>query len=93
MSIFIKEFIKQNLNQLTIHDILYYGKAYGFSLSKEQASAIHSLVNAKEIDPFQAQDREIFFKELAIITNPQYAQEAEQLLYQFAEQYNFQHLF
>lgn len=93
MSLFIKEIIKNKLNQISSLDLLYYGKQYGFSLTHTEANAITAYIQTNQPDPFDEKDRMVMFQELAEITDEATANKAQQLFQTLIRTYGLGHLF
>ncbi|WP_085991891.1 DUF2624 family protein [Oceanobacillus senegalensis] len=93
MSIFIKELVKNKLKQINSDELLFYGRQYGFSISRQQAQQISKYLKQNSLDPFKLKDREKMFQELAHITDINTAKEARNLLDEIIRSYGLQHLF
>lgn len=93
MSIFIKELVKNKLKQLSDEELLYYGKQYGFSLSRTESQQIVNYLKQNTIDPFNVNDRNKMLNELARITNTETAKKAEKLFKEIIKSYGLDHLF
>ena len=93
MSIFIKEFVKKKLNQLSYEDLLHYSAQYGFSLTQSEAKNISAYIKTNQLDPFVESDRIKMFEDLAQITDPNTAKKANDLLAQIIRTYGLEHLF
>ncbi|OZU89953.1 hypothetical protein CIL03_02085 [Virgibacillus indicus] len=92
MSIF-KEFIKNKLRTLSSEELLYYGKQYGFSVSRKEAENIVSYLKQTPVDPFSKNDRRKMLTELSRITNLQTAKKAEKLFEEMIKSYGLEDLF
>jgi len=93
MSAFIKQMVKNKLKQVTPDELLYYGKQYGFSLSKHQAVQITNYLSEQSLDPFREKDLHRMLRELAVITDVQTAKKANKLLNELIKSYGLEHLF
>lgn len=89
----IKELINNKIKQLTSEDLLKYGHEHGFILTNDQAKEIVHYYKNNEIDPFNAEERMRFFKQLGQITDHDTAKKAHQLFIEMIRKYNLEHLF
>ncbi|WP_164216132.1 DUF2624 domain-containing protein [Virgibacillus sp. YIM 98842] len=92
MSIFIKEFVAKKLKQVSVDELLYHGKQYGFSLSKTDAEQIADYLKKNAVDPFHPAGRRKMLKELARITDEKTAKKAQKLFHQLIKSYGLEHL-
>lgn len=93
MSFFIKDLIIKRLSKITIEDVLYYGKQYGFTVTEQEARDIVDYVRKHTIDPFNSKDRKKAFNHLAQITSQDTAIKAESLFVQLIKSYGLDSLF
>lgn len=93
LSTFLKSVVRHKLRQLSVEEIVHYGKAYGFSVTNEQAQDIVSFLSTHELDPFNEADRTFAFNQLAQITTRDTAQKAEKLFMEIIKSYHLEHLF
>lgn len=93
MSQFIKGLISKKIKELTSEELLYYGKQYGFSLSKSQANNITSYIKSHSLDPFDANDRMKMLQDLTRMTDADTAKKAQNLFIELIQSYGLGHLF
>ncbi|GMB07603.1 uncharacterized protein DUF2624 [Thermolongibacillus altinsuensis] len=77
--------VQQKIKSLTADELMTYGKEYGITLSKEEAIKIIELIRKETIDVFNAEERIKWIRELAKLTSPQIAKQANELLRQFVK--------
>jgi Mn-dependent DtxR family transcriptional regulator len=75
--------VQQKMKSLTADELITYGKEYEITLSKEEAEKIIELIRKETIDVFNAEERTKWIRELAKLTSPQIAKQANELLRQF----------
>lgn len=93
MSFFIKEFARKKIRSISADELLAFARQYEFQVKRTEAEQIvHYLRNTSQ-DPFVAADRKKIFRELAQITDPKTAKQAEKLFYQLIKSYGVEHLF
>ncbi|NBJ68538.1 MULTISPECIES: DUF2624 domain-containing protein [Clostridia] len=93
MANFIKDIIQKKLKQLSVQEIIYYGKQYGFSLTAQEAEQITNYLKQHNVDPFHAEGRKKMLQELAHITDPATAKKAQKLFNDLIHSYGLGHLF
>lgn len=93
MSFFIKELIKSKLNEITLNDLIHYSKQYGFSITETEAKQILLYIRNNELDPFDQNNLEKMFQDLAQITNRETAIKAQKLFNEIISSYGLGHLF
>lgn len=93
MSLFIKEFAKKRLQQLTDKDLLQYSQQYGFSLTEPQARNIVTYLKNNDFDPFEESERLKMLQELTHITDQDTADKADKLFHELISSYGLAHLF
>jgi len=93
MSFFIRELIKSKLNEITLNDLIHYSKQYGFSITETEAKQILLYIRNNELDPFDQNNLEKMFQDLAQITNRETAIKAQKLFNEIISSYGLGHLF
>lgn len=93
MSLFIKELIKNKLNRLTLQELLHYSSEYGFSITPAEGKQILMYIQNNKIDPFNKQQRERLFQDLAKITDQSTAIKAKNLFNEIINSYGLDNLF
>lgn len=93
MSSFIKQLIMKKLNDITLNDLLYYSHQYGFILNKTEAEQIVTYLKNNKLDPFDQDNHEKLFQDLARITNHETAMKAQKFLNEIIRSYGLDHLF
>ncbi|AIF43411.1 DUF2624 domain-containing protein [Virgibacillus sp. SK37] len=93
MSTFIKGLIKNKLKQISVDELVNYGKEYGFTLTQTEAKQIINYLHQKPIDPFTSNGREVMFRDLARITDLETARKAQKVFYKLIKSYGVEHLF
>lgn len=93
MSIFIKELIKRKLSQITVTELLQYGREYGFSLTETEAEEIVLYMKTNKVDPFNKNDHAKMFQALTQITDINTANKAQNLFDEIIRSYGLDHLF
>ncbi|MFY4776380.1 DUF2624 domain-containing protein [Metabacillus sp. RGM 3146] len=81
--ILFQKIINQKLNNINEAELLQLAKQNSLSLNQKQASQIVSLIQGRNINVFNEQERKDLLKKIAIITSPETAKEVNQLLQQF----------
>ncbi|GAB3795460.1 DUF2624 family protein [Virgibacillus kimchii] len=92
MSIFIKEFVSRKLKQVSVEELLYYGKEYGFALNRQEAEEITAFLRTNSVDPFHLEGRRQMLQELARITDKKTAKKAQELFHELIKSYGLEHL-
>lgn len=93
MSEFLKSLITKKLKQLTPEEVLYYGRQYGFNVTKQEAKKITNYLKSTSLNPFNEKDRKKAFQKLSQITSPETAHKAEQLLIKLVKSHGLDSLF
>lgn len=93
MSSFIKDLINRKMNQITLEELLHYSTQYGFSLTQVEAQQILTYIQNNPIDPFDQNNREKIFQDLAQITDHNTASKAKSLFNEIINSYGLGHLF
>ncbi|GFZ81779.1 hypothetical protein GCM10010978_23260 [Compostibacillus humi] len=92
MSVFIKEFVKNKLKQVTSEEILYYARQYGFHLTHAEAQEISNFLRTNTLDPFKKRERIKMMQQLAMITDPATVKKTEKLLMELVERHGLGYL-
>src|SRR5699024_9844497 len=93
MSDFLKSLITKKLKQLTPEEIFYYGRQYGFNVSKQEAKQITNYLKSTSLNPFNEKDRKKAFQTLSQINSTETAHKAEQLLIKLVESHGLDSVF
>ncbi|SET60943.1 Protein of unknown function [Oceanobacillus limi] len=93
MSQWIKAIVINKMKQLTTEDIYKYGREYGFSITKQEATNISDYLKKNKIDPFDKQDHKKMLQELARITDKETAKKANRLFKEMIKAYGLESLF
>ena len=83
--------ITQKLKELTVKDILFYGKKYQVSITKEEAEKIVKALKANKENPFDPAGRKRMLSKLASITSKETAQTVNTLLFKLAQEHGVAH--
>ncbi|MDA1474817.1 DUF2624 domain-containing protein [Bacillus changyiensis] len=81
--ILFQKIVLQRLNQVTADEVLKYAEKYGIHVTKKQALEVEKLVNGKNINIFNENERIKLLRQVEAVTS----KEAVQLLNQLFEQY------
>ncbi|MCG8397884.1 MULTISPECIES: DUF2624 domain-containing protein [Bacillus] len=81
--ILFQKIILQRLNQVTAEDLLKYSKQYGISLTRTQAAEVANLMNGKNINIFNDQERLQLLKQVENITSKETANTVNEIFKQF----------
>jgi Mn-dependent DtxR family transcriptional regulator len=80
-----QQIVNQKIKTITPEELVSYSKDYGIYLTKEEAQKIIQLVRNNKINVFDPKERVKWVKELAKITSPQTAKQANALFLQFTK--------
>jgi hypothetical protein len=78
-----QQIINQKIKTITPEELVSYSEDYGISLTIEEAKKIIDIVRHNKINIFDSQERMKWVKELAKITSPQTAKQANALFLKF----------
>ncbi|WP_170007690.1 DUF2624 domain-containing protein [Bacillus fonticola] len=78
--------VNHKLSTITPSEIQDYGNEYDISLTNEQASSICNVIHSKKWNIFDSRERTSLIKEIAKITGPNVARQANQLFLQLTKQ-------
>ncbi|MGF9963192.1 DUF2624 domain-containing protein [Bacillus rhizoplanae] len=71
----IQQFVNKKLNNMTSKELLKYSTEYGVSITSEQADKIVTLIQGKNINIYDVQERLQLLRQIARITSPATAQQ------------------
>ncbi|MGG2013974.1 DUF2624 domain-containing protein [Bacillus sp. S10(2024)] len=75
----IQQFVNKKLNNMTSKELLKYSAEYGVSITNEQADKIVTLIQGKQINIYDDQERLQLLKQIAMVTSPATAQQINTL--------------
>ena len=75
--------INQKIKSITPEELVGYGNQYNIRLTKEEAQKIIQLVRNNKINLFDPNERAKWVKELAKVTSPETAKQANALFLNF----------
>jgi len=75
--------INQKIKTITPEELIAYGNQYNIPLTKEEAQKIIQLARKHKINVFDSTERVKWVRELAKITSPQTAKQANALFLKF----------
>lgn len=75
----IQQFVNKKLNNMTSKELLKYSVEYGVSITNEQADKIVTLIQGKQINIYDNQERLQLLKQIAKVTSPATAQQINTL--------------
>ncbi|MDC2863383.1 DUF2624 domain-containing protein [Bacillus sp. BP-3] len=75
----IQQFVNKKLNNMTSKELLKYSAEYGVSITNEQADKIVTLIQGKQINIYDDQERLQLLKQIAKVTSPATAQQINTL--------------
>ncbi|MBA2873504.1 DUF2624 domain-containing protein [Thermaerobacillus caldiproteolyticus] len=78
-----QQIINQKIKTITPEELVSYSRDYGISLTMEEAKKIIHIAQNRQINVFDPQERKKWIKELAKITSPQTARQANELFLKF----------
>ncbi|MFS0861580.1 DUF2624 domain-containing protein [Fredinandcohnia sp. 179-A 10B2 NHS] len=79
-----QQIINQKLKTLTPGDLVKYGKQYEIYVTKEQAANVLKLIKSKKnINIFNAEEKNQLLREIARVTSPEVARKLNQLFIKF----------
>jgi hypothetical protein len=78
-----QQIINQKIKTITPEELVSYSEDYGISLTIEEAKKIIDIVRHNKINIFDSQERMKWVRELAKITSPQTAKQANALFLKF----------
>lgn len=93
MSFIFKEIIRNRLRNLSVEELLHYGKQYGFSISREEATHILHFIRTSNFDIFSKQAIDEAYDKIADITNTQTANKAKALFENLIKSYGLEDYF
>lgn len=80
---FIQKLIVQRLNQATAKDIIKYANQYNISLTAKQAADVASLLNGKNVNIFDEEEKKKLLAKIESITSKSTANKVNELFHQF----------
>jgi hypothetical protein len=78
-----QQIINQKIKKITPEELVSYSEDYGIKLTIEEAKKIIYIARNNKINVFNPQERIKWIKELAKITSPQTAKQANELFLKF----------
>ncbi|MCZ0755582.1 DUF2624 domain-containing protein [Anoxybacillus sp. J5B_2022] len=78
-----QQLINQKIKTITPEELVSYSRDYGIPLTIEEAKKIIQIARTNKIDVFNPQERAKWVRELAKITSPQTAKQANELFLKF----------
>jgi hypothetical protein len=78
-----QQIINQKIKKITPEELVSYSEDYGIKLTIEEAKKIIYIARNNKINVFNPQERIKWVKELAKITSPQTAKQANELFLKF----------
>ncbi|MBB5324732.1 hypothetical protein HNQ34_001830 [Anoxybacillus tepidamans] len=78
-----QQLINQKIKTITPEELVSYSRDYGISLTVEEAKKIIHIARTNKINIFDPQERAKWVRELAKITSPQTAKQANELFLKF----------
>ncbi|HDX9577589.1 TPA: DUF2624 domain-containing protein [Bacillus pseudomycoides] len=75
----IQQFVNKKINNMTSKELLKYSKEYEVPITSEQADKIATLIQGKQINIYNVQERLQLLKQIAIVTSPSTAQQINTL--------------
>ncbi|SFF53766.1 Protein of unknown function [Halobacillus alkaliphilus] len=86
-----QQFVMQKLKQLTVHDLMAYGKQYKIPISKSEAELIVKALRKNKENPFDPNGRKRMLNKLAAITSKDTARSVNHLLMELAKEHGVAH--
>lgn len=75
----IQQFVNKKINNMTSKELLKYSKEYEVAITSEQADKIVTLIQGKQINIYNVQERLQLLKQIATVTSPATAQQINTL--------------
>ncbi|MCM3735671.1 DUF2624 domain-containing protein [Bacillus cytotoxicus] len=75
----IQQFVNKKINNMTPKELLKYSKEYEVPITSEQADKIATLIQGKQINIYNVQERLQLLKQIAKVTSPATAQQINTL--------------
>ncbi|ENQ3104215.1 Protein of unknown function [Bacillus sp. 491mf] len=75
----IQQFVNKKINNMTSKELLKYSKEYEVPITSEQADKIVTLIQGKQINIYDIQERLQLLKQIATVTSPATAQQINTL--------------
>ncbi|WP_242222941.1 DUF2624 domain-containing protein [Bacillus cereus group sp. BfR-BA-01380] len=75
----IQQFVNKKINNMTSKELLKYSNEYEVPITSEQADKIVTLIQGKNINIYDVQERLQLLKQIAKVTSPATAQQINTL--------------